>query len=200
MSATFALENGLVVDFTPLATRVTDEEFDELCRLNPEIEFERTSEGELVVMAPTGGKSGRRNWNLNGQAFIWGKNDETGQMFDSSTLFSLPSGARRSPDLSWIRNERWNALSEKEQEQFPPLCPDFVVELRSRSDSLKELQAKMEEYLANGAQLGWLIDPLERKVHIYRAGAPVEVLDDPETVSGDPLLNGFVLDVRSLWD
>ncbi|HEX3229188.1 MAG TPA: Uma2 family endonuclease, partial [Pyrinomonadaceae bacterium] len=106
----------------------------------------------------------------------------------------------RAPDVSWIRNERWDALSERQQEQFPPLCPDFVVELRSQTDSLKTLQAKMEEYITNGAQLGWLIDPLERKVHVYCAGVSVEVLDDPETVSGEPVLKGFVLDVRKIWD
>ena len=200
MSTTFALENGMVVDFSPLATKVSDEEFAELCRLNPELQIERTSEGELVIMAPTGGKTGRRNAKLIAQGTIWAERDRTGQVFDSSTLFSLPNGARRSPDLSWIRNERWEALSLDQQEKFPPLCPDFVVELRSRTDSLKSLNAKLEEYLANGAQLGWLIDPLERKVHIYRTGMAVEILNDPETVSGEPLLNGFVLEVRSLWD
>ncbi len=200
MSTTFALENGLVVDFSPLATKVSDEEFAELCRLNPELQIERTSEGELVIMAPTGGKSGRRNAKLTMAFGLWSELDGTGQSFDSSTLFSLPNGARRSPDLSWVRNERWNALTSDEQEQFPPLCPDFVVELRSRTDSLAELKAKMGEYLANGAQLGWLIDPLKRKVHIYRKGAATEILDDPKQVSGEPLLKGFVLDVQSLWD
>ena len=200
MSTTSALENGLVVDFSPLATKVSDEEFAELCRLNPELQFERTSEGELVIMAPTGGKTGRRNAKLMIAFGLWAERDGTGQAFDSSTLFSLPNNARRSPDLSWVRNERWNALTAQEQDEFPPLCPDFVVELRSRTDRLMTQQEKMEEYIANGAQLGWLIDPLERKVHIYRADAGIEVLDDPQTVSGEPLLKGFVLDVRSLWD
>src|SRR5258707_5591550 len=200
MSTTFALENGMVVDFSPLATKVSDEEFAELCRLNPELQFERTSEGELVIMAPTGGKTGRRNAKLMIAFGLWAERDGTGQAFDSSTLFSLPNNARRSPDLSWVRNERWNALTAQEQDEFPPLCPDFVVELRSRTDRLITQQEKMDEYIANGAQLGWLIDPLERKVHIYRADASIEVLDDPQTVSGEPLLKGFVLDVRSLWD
>ena len=198
MSTTFALEYGLVFDISPL--KVSDEEFAELCRLNPELQIERTSEEELVIMAPTGGKTGRRNLKLIVSFGVWAEQDGTGQSFDSSTLFSLPNGARRSPDLSWIRNERWDVLSALEQEQFPPLCPDFVVELRSKTDSLKELKAKMDEYLANGAQLGWLIDPLERKIHIYRVGVASEILNDPETVSGEPLLNGFVLEVRSLWD
>jgi Uma2 family endonuclease len=200
MATTFALENGLVVDFSPLATKVTDKEFDELCRLNPEVQFERTSEGELVIMAPTGGKTGQRNARLIARTTVWAERDGTGQAFDSSTLFCLPNGARRSPDLSWIRNERWEALSAEDQERFPPLCPDFVVELRSKTDSLAHLQEKMEEYIKNGAQLGWLIDPLERKVHVYRAGVYAEILNDPETVSGEPLLKGFVLDIRTVWD
>jgi len=190
----------MIVDFSPLATKVSDEEFAELCRLNPELQIERTSEGELVIVAPTGGKTGRRNAKLTMAFGLWAERDGTGQSFDSSTLFSLPNGARRSPDLSWIRNERWEALSPEQQEQFPPLCPDFVVELRSKTDSLRSLTEKLEEYIANGAQLGWLIDPLERKVHIYRPGLAVQILSDPETVSGEPLLKGFVLDVRSLWD
>jgi Uma2 family endonuclease len=190
----------MVVDFSPLATKVSDEEFAELCRLNPELQIERTSEGELVIVAPTGGKTGRRNAKLAVAFGLWAESNGTGQSFDSSTLFSLPNGARRSPDLSWIRNERWEALSPEQQEQFPPLCPDFVIELRSKTDSLKSLTEKMEEYTANGAQLGWLIDPFERKVHIHRPGIAAEILNDPETVSGDPLLKGFVLQVRALWD
>lgn len=200
MSTTSALENGLVFDFSPLATKVSDEEFAELCRRNPELQMERTSEGELVIMSPTGGKPGRRNAKLITQGTIWAEQDGTGQVFDSSTLFTLPNGAKRSPDLSWIRNERWEALSPEQQEQFPPLCPDFVVELRSKTDSLKSLTEKMEEYIANGAQLGWLIDPFGRRVHVYRPGLVAEILDDPETVSGEPLLNGFILEVRTLWD
>jgi len=200
MSTTFALENGMVVDFSPLATKVSDEEFAELCRLNPELQIERTSEAELVIVAPTGGKTGIRNAKLTMAFGLWAERDGTGQNFDSLTLFSLPNGARRSPDLSWIRNERWEALSPQQQEQFPPLCPDFVVELRSKTDSLKSLTEKMQEYIANGAELGWLIDPSERKVHVYRPGLAAEILDDPETVSGESPLRGFVLDVRSLWD
>jgi Uma2 family endonuclease len=200
MSTTFALENGMVVDFSPLATKVSDEEFAELCRLNPELQIERTSEGELVIVAPTGGKTGLRSAQLTLAFGLWAESNGTGQSFDSSTLFSLPNGARRSPDLSWIRNERWEALSPDQQEQFPPLCPDFMIELRSKTDSLNSLTEKMEEYIANGAQLGWLIDPFERKVHIYRPGMAAEILNHPETVSGEPLLKGFVLQVRALWD
>ena len=200
MSTAIGLNNGFVVDFSPLATKVSDEEFAELCRLNPELQLERTSEGDLVIMAPTGGKTGRRNVKLIVAFGVWAEKDGTGQSFDSSTLFTLPNTAKRSPDLSWVRNERWNALSALEQEEFPPLCPDFVVELRSRTDSLKTLKEKMEEYISNGAELGWLIDPLERMVHVYRTGAAPEVLEDPQEVSCEPLLKGFVLDVRALWD
>jgi Uma2 family endonuclease len=200
MNTIGTLDNGLVVDFSPLATKVSDEEFAELCRLNPELQFERTSEGELVVMSPTGGKTGRRNLKLIVAFGVWAEKDATGQSFDSSTLFSLPNHARRSPDLAWIRNERWNQLTSEQQEEFPPLCPDFVVELRSKSDSLKSLNQKMQEYIENGAQLGWLIDPFQHKVYIYRPGELPEVLDNPETISGEPLLKDFVLDVQTLWD
>jgi len=131
---------------------------------------------------------------------VWAEKDGAGQSFDSSTLFTLPNTAKRSPDVAWIRNGRWNALSPKEQDEFPPLCPDFVVELRSRTDSLKTQKEKMEEYISNGAELGWLIDPSERKVHVYRAGVTPEVLEDPHEVSGEPLLKGFVLDLQSIWD
>jgi Uma2 family endonuclease len=198
--STSALENGLVVNFSPLATKVSDEEFAELCQLNPELQFERTSEGELVIMSPTGGRTGARNFKLISQFGVWTGKDLSGIAFDSSTVFTLPNTAKRSPDLSWVRNERWNALSAREQDSFPPLCPDFVVELRSRTDSLRTLKEKMEEYISNGAELGWLIDPLERTVHVYRVGATPEVLEDPREVSGEPLLKGFVLDLQSIWD
>ncbi|OLE97954.1 MAG: hypothetical protein AUG75_02130, partial [Cyanobacteria bacterium 13_1_20CM_4_61_6] len=167
---------------------------------NPELRIERTSEGDIVVMAPTGGKTGKRNFRLIGAMAPWVEADGTGLGFDSSTVFSLPNRAKRSPDVSWVRNERWNKLTAAEQEKFPPLCPEFVIELRSPSDSLNALKTKMEEYIANGAQLGWLIDPIERKVHIYQPSLAPEVLNDPDRISGEPLFKGFVLDVRSIWD
>lgn len=202
MSATLdiSVPEPVTVHFEPSKLRMNDDEFFQFCQLNPELRIERTSEGDILVMAPTGGKTGRRNARLMARVANWAEKDGTGQFFDSSTEFILPNRAGRSPDASWIRNERWQALTDKEQEQFPPLCPDFVVELRSKTDRLKALQAKMEEYIANGAQLGWLIDPLERTVHIYRPGAVPETLQDPKVVSGDPLLKGFVLDVAILWD
>ena len=192
--------NPVVVHFEPSKLRMDDDEYFEFCRLNPELHIERTSEGDIIVIAPTGGKTGRLNAKLIARVTIWAEEDGAGQVFDSSTEFILPNRAGRAPDVSWIENSRWDALSEKEKEQFPPLCPDFIIELRSQSDALMMLQAKMEEYIANGAQLGWLIDPLERKVHIYRHGVAPEVLDNPETVSGEPLLKGFTLNVRPIWD
>ena len=199
MSATIAFDNGWVMDFSPLTTKVSDEQFTELCRRNPDLRIELTGEGDLIIMPPTGGKTGARNFYLTGKFSVWVEKDATGRGFDSSTEFTLPNGAKRSPDVSWVRLERWNALSDEEQEEFPPLCPDFVIELRSRSDRLKELQLKMEEYMANGAELGWLIDPFDRKIYVYRPRTLVEVLDNPGEISGEPLLKGFVLDVQSLW-
>jgi Uma2 family endonuclease len=194
-----SVTDPVVVHFEPSKLRMNDEEFFEFCQLNPELRIERTSEGDIIVMAPTGGKTGRRNAKLIVAIGSWAEKDGRGQVFDSSTVFVLPNGAGRSPDVSWVRNERWNALTAKEQEQFPPLCPEFIVELRSRTDRLTTLQDKMKEYIANGAQLGWLIDPMERKVHIYQPNAAAEVVDDPKQVSGEPLLKGFLLDVQSLW-
>lgn len=190
----------LVLHFSLVLKKMSEEEFYEFCRLNPDLSLELNSEGDLIIMPPTGGKTGERNAILIARLTIWALENKGGHVFDSSTVFTLPNGAKRSPDFAWVRNERWNALTEREQERFPPLCPDFVVELRSRTDSLKNLRQKMEEYMANGAQLGWLIDPLERKVHVYRPSAPVEELDNPQTISGEPLLSGLSLNLQEIWD
>ena len=180
-------------------TKLTEEQFVRLCQENPDLRIELTAQGELVLMPPTSLESGWRNGRLIRRVDAWTEEDGTGIAFDSSTMFTLPNGAKRSPDASWIRRERWDALPVKEREGFGLICPDFVVELRSPTDRLKDLQEKMQEYLVNGARLGWLIDPLEKRVCIYRPGQPVEVLDDPLAVSGDPVLPGFVLQVRELW-
>lgn len=190
----------LILHFQPILNKLSDEVFYEFCRANDELRIERTAEGDIIIMPPTGGKTGIRNFKLITQFGKWVETNGDGKGFDSSTIFALPNGAQRSPDLAWIRNERWQSLTKEQQEKFPPLCPDFVAELRSRTDSLKTLQAKMQEYIDNGAQLGWLLDPVERRVHIYRPDAVVEILDDPQSVSGAPLLSGFTLDVRPLWD
>jgi Uma2 family endonuclease len=179
---------------------LTDEQFLRLCQENPEMRLELNARGELVIMPPTGSKTGLRNSALNYALVAWSKTEGTGLAFDSSTLFALPNGARRSPDASWIRRERWNALTEDQQEGPAPLCPDFVVELRSRTDRLTTLHEKMQEYLANGARLGWLIDPSAKRVSVYRPGQPVETLDNPATVSGEPVLSGFTLNVQELWE
>lgn len=178
---------------------LSDEQFRRLCNENPDLKFELTAEGELLIMPPTGAISGNRNAKISARLFYWAEADGSGVSFDSSTLFVLPNGARRSPDASWIRLERWNALSEAEKEDFAPICPDFVIELRSRSDRLTTLKRKMEEYLENGAQLGWLIDPQSREVTIYRPQQPPEVLENPAQLSGEAVLNGFVLQLAEIW-
>jgi Uma2 family endonuclease len=181
------------------AAHLSDEQFLQLCQENPDLRIEMNARGELVIMPPTGMKTGQRNIRISRYLDVWAETDGTGFAFDSSTMFTLPNGAKRSPDASWVKRERWKALSEKQQEGTGPLCPDFVVELRSPSDRLPVLQEKMQEYIDNGARFGWLIDPLEKRVYIYRPGQPIEQLDDPATVSGDPVLPGFVLPVRELW-
>jgi Uma2 family endonuclease len=190
----------LVLHFQPILNKLSDEVFFEFCRANDQWRIERTAEGDIIIMAATGGKTGIRNFKLITQFGNWVEADRTGRGFDSSTIFVLPNSAHRSPDLAWVRNERWQSLTDEQQEKFPPLCPDFVVELRSRTDALKPLQAKMQEYIDNGAQLGWLIDPVKSRVHIYRPSSAPEILDNPEAISGEPLLQGFTLDVASLWN
>jgi len=188
----------LVLRLKPVI-QMSDEQLLELCQLNRDLRIECTREGDLIIMPPAGGESGRQNFNLAALFGQWVHADGTGVGFDSSTGFTLPNGAMRSPDLAWVRRPRWEALTQEERRRFPPLCPDFVLELRSRSDPLGYVQAKMQEYMDNGAQLGWLIDPLERKVSIYRLGAEVEVLDNPSALSGDPELPGFVLPLGEVW-
>ncbi|MDQ1590492.1 MAG: hypothetical protein QOG71_1119 [Pyrinomonadaceae bacterium] len=200
ITSSTAEREPLVIHFSPLLKKMSEQEFYAFCRLNPELSLELTSEGDLIIMPPTDGKSGSRNAVLGARLTTWTIENTGGTAFDSSTLFTLPNGAKRSPDFAWVSNERWHALTEEEQEQFPLLCPDFVVELRSRTDTLKNLRQKMAEYMANGAQLGWLIDPQERRVYVYRPGAAVEELDDPRVVSGEPLLRGLELELQEIWD
>ena len=189
----------IVLNLQDLKTKITDDDFENFCRHNPDLEIELTKEGELVIMPPTGGETGIRNFMLIVEFGKWLEEDKSGVGFDSSTVFVLPNGAKRSPDLAWATNEKWNSLSADEKKKFPPMCPDFVVELRSPSDSLVNLQNKMLEYIENGASLGWLIDPLEKKVHIYQSASEVKTLVDPKQVSGAPLLKGFSLKLKKLW-
>ncbi|MDT9192365.1 MULTISPECIES: Uma2 family endonuclease [unclassified Limnospira] len=193
------MENHPVVLHLHPAIELTPEQFLEICQLNRDLRLERTATGELVIMPPTGSETGGRNFRLLGQLYNWTEGDETGIGFDSGTGFTLPNGAQISPDAAWVKLERWNALTAEEQEQFAPLAPDFVVELRSLSDPLKLLQDKMQQYIDNGVQLGWLIDCKQRRVYIYRPGNAVECLNSPATVSGEPILPGFVLDLSKIW-
>jgi Uma2 family endonuclease len=178
---------------------LSDEQFTQLVAENSDLRFEFTANKELVVMAPAGGETGRRNSRLNQRLANWTDQDGRGIAFDSSTGFVLPNGAKRSPDASWVTRERWDALSQKERDGFPPLCPDFVLELKSPSDSLSTLQDKMQEYLDNGARLGWLLDPKSRRIYSYRPDQRVEVLEQPKEVNGDPVLEGFVLRLDEVW-
>ncbi|MEG3933104.1 Uma2 family endonuclease [Microcoleus sp. T3_B1] len=179
---------------------VSSEQFEALALANPDLRLERTAAGELIVNPPTGGESGSRNLSISGQVDRWCEtHEDLGEGFDSSTGFILPNGARRSPDASWVSRTRWEALTPKQRQGFVPLCPDFVVELRSASDSLSTLQTKMREYIDNGARLGWLIDPQNQRVEIYRQQTEVEILINPTELSGEDVLPGFVLNLRRVW-
>lgn len=181
------------------SARLTDEQFEELCRHNRDLKFEMTDKGELIIVPPTSPESGWRNSDLTTEVNIWSKIDKTGIVFDSSTMFTLPNGAKRSPDVSWMPKEKWETLSPSERRKFSRVVPDFVIKLRSPSDYLGDVQEKMTEYIENGVRLGWLIDPIERKVYVYRANGETEILDHPEKISGEDVLPGFELNVREIW-
>jgi Uma2 family endonuclease len=187
----------------PKGFRVTPEQFDQLAQAEQLARMELTKDGELIVMSPTGGTAGRKNRRLTQQIGNWTDRDSTGEAFDSSTIFVLPNGARRSPDVSWIKLERWNQLTRAQQDGFPPIVPDFVIELVSPSDlknqRYEDLQVKMQEYLDNGVRLGWLIDPSAKTVEIYRVGQQVEILNNPQTLSGEDVLPGFILDLSEIF-
>lgn len=182
-----------------LASPLGDDDLFEFCAANRDLRIERTSDGELLIMPPAGGETGRRNFALIGMFAEWVRRDGTGIGFDSSTGFLLPNGAERAPDLAWVTRVRWDALSEMQRRKFPPLCPDFVLELRSPSDTIAGQRAKLEEYIACGARLGWLIDPYDRCVYVYRPGRAAEIVEEPAELRGDPELPGLVLDLRSIW-
>lgn len=191
---------GMMPNPLRLRLELTDEQFFEMCQANHDLRFERTAEGEVIIMPPTGWETGNRNQEIARQLGNWARQDQGGKAADSSTGFKLPNGADRSPDAAWVRRERLRQLSPEQREKFLPLCPDFAIELRSRTDDLDEIKAKMEEYLANGLRLGWLIDPTARRVYVYRPGREVEVLENPAQVSGDPELPGFVLEMAEIWE
>jgi Uma2 family endonuclease len=179
--------------------KMSDRQFYDFCQTNPDLRIERNAEGAVIVMPPAFSDTGNRNSKIAGQLFVWTEADRTGEAFDSSSGFTLPNGAIRSPDVAWILSDRWNALSAKQQASFAPIAPDFVVELRSSSDRLIGLQEKMEEYVANQVRLGLLIDRKHRKVYVYRPGQAVEVLEEPEVVSCEPELPGFGLKMAKVW-
>lgn len=181
------------------ALDMDEDRFFEFCQQNRDLRIERTEGGDLEIMPPTGGETGSRNFIFNHLFAGWVLRDGTGTGFDSSAGFVLPNGATRSPDAAWIRRERLAGLTGEQKQRFLPLCPDFVVELRSPSDRLSVLRAKMEEYVENGARLGWLVDVLDRRVYVYRPGKEPERLDEADEISGDPELPGFVLDLRPIW-
>jgi Uma2 family endonuclease len=190
--------SGLTLNLRP-TIQLTDEEFEQLCRSNPDLRLERSAKGELIAMSPTGSESGHYNIELATDLTLWNRQARLGVTFDSSTGFTLPNGAIRSPDAAWIEQSRWDALSPEQKRKFAPICPDFAIELKSPSDEIQPLQAKMKEYLDNGLCLGWLIDPSTHTVEIYRPEQPVEVLKNPATLSGELVLPGFVLDLTVIW-
>jgi Uma2 family endonuclease len=188
----------MVLKFHPVITMTDDQLFD-FCQLNQDFRIERKATGEIAIMSPTGSETAQCNFDLIGQLGIWTKQDGTGVGFGSSGGFTLPNGAVRSPDAAWIKKTDWEAIPLEKRKKFPPICPEFVIELRSESDNLKDLKTKMEEYIHNGTRLGWLIDRVQHKVYIYRVNCEVEELDNPTTLSGEDILPDFVLDLSSIW-
>lgn len=188
----------LVLQISPVWEMSADSFFD-FCQLNSHLSIERTATGKLIIMSPAGSETGNRNFKLIQQLANWTDRDGSGIGFDSSAGFALPNGSTRSPDASWIKLTKWNSLSAQQKTKFAPICPDFVVELRSPSDNLKMLQDKMQEYIDNGVSLGWLIDRTTRQVYIYTPDSEVKSLDNPQTISGEPILSGFVLDLTKIW-
>ncbi|MGB3693928.1 MAG: Uma2 family endonuclease [Spirulinaceae cyanobacterium] len=183
----------------PQTLKVTQQQFEQLAIANGEVRLERSATGELITMPPTGGNTGKRNIDLTFQLQGWTRQTKLGVAFDSSTAFKLPNGANRSPDAAWVSQQRWDALTTAQQETFPPLCPDFVIELRSKSDNMEPLRKKMQEFLENGLRLGWLIDAKNKRVEIYRPNQEVEVLESPVSLSGEEVLQGFVLDLQVVF-
>ncbi|MCC3406851.1 MAG: Uma2 family endonuclease [Microcoleus sp. PH2017_10_PVI_O_A] len=188
----------ITLDLNPII-KLTEEQFYLLCQENPDLKLERNAKGELIVMPPTGGETGKRNVKLIVQLALWNEQTQLGEVFDSSTGFTLPNKADRSPDVSWVEKSRWEALTAQQREKFIPLCPDFVIEILSPSDSLKKTQDKMQEYIDNGCRLGLLINRKKQQVEIYRPDRELEVLQAPQTVSVD-VLPGFTLNLRQIWD
>ncbi|WOD39551.1 Uma2 family endonuclease [Nodosilinea sp. E11] len=179
--------------------QMSDDQFYDFCQTNPDLRIERNADGEIVVMPPAFADTGNRNGRVFGQLYVWAEADGTGEVFDSSSGFTLPNGAMRSPDAAWILSDRWNRLEPEQQASFAPIAPDFVIELRSSSDTLASLQDKLAEYVANGVRLGVLIDRKHRQVHLYRPEQAPEILDNPEVVNCEPEMPGFGLRMAKVW-
>jgi Uma2 family endonuclease len=190
--------NALTINLEPIF-ELTDEKLFQLCQQNRDLRFERGAQGDITIMAPEGSDTGMRSIEFGADLVIWNRRKKLGVAFGSSAGFILPNGAMRSPDVSWITKERWEALTPEQQSRFAPICPDFVIELMSPSDSLSLTQAKMQEYQDNGARLGWLINRRDRQVEIYRIGQPIEIVESPIAISGEEVLPEFVLELRSIW-
>ncbi|ELR99044.1 Uma2 family endonuclease [Gloeocapsa sp. PCC 73106] len=190
--------NPLILN-NPATTPITPEQFYQLCAANRDLKLERTAKGDLIIMPPTGGETSKQNSDINFELNLWNRQTKLGITFDSSGGFTLPNGADYSPDAAWIAFTKWESLTAEQKTKFLPLCPDFIIELRSPSDCLKLLQDKMQEYIDNGSSLGWLINPKNRQVEIYRQGKEKEVLDNPTKLSGEDVLPEFVLNISSIW-
>lgn len=193
------LTSEITLDISPFA--MTDEDFLEICRRNEDYRFETDKCGNLIIMPPTFLETSRRNNKINYQLTVWAEKDGTGEAFESNGMLVLPNGAKKSPDAFWITKEKYFALTKKErEEELAHIVPDFVIELRSKSDALHKVQEKMQEYIENGVRLGWLIDPYEKQVHIYRQNGEIEILENPKRVSGEDVLRGFELDLAEIFD
>lgn len=196
---TYEFSPVIELDFGKLLKKPDDDEFFEFCQRNKDWQIERDKEGELIIMPPTGWDTGDKNSEINLQLRLWSKKAGRGKCVDSSTGYKLPNSAIVSPEASWISNQRLEKISSEKRRKFLPLAPDFVIELRSESDSLAKLKNKMREYIENGVSLGWLIDAGERKVYVYRPDSETEILENPQKISGEQVLHGFVLDLAEIW-
>jgi Uma2 family endonuclease len=198
-SAIATLEREPLLVHTAPGLEMDDHDLFRFCQANRDLRIERTAKGDLIIMPPTTGGTSRGNTKLTTAFENWAVRDGSGVVFDSSGGFILPNGAMRSPDVAWVKQDRLDALDDDPSDEFVPICPDFVLELRSSSDSMRALKAKMVEYLSNGARLGWLLDPLEKQVYVCRPGKEPKVLNDPKSISGDPILRGFQLELEPIW-
>ena len=188
-----------IINISAFTDKISDRDLEQLCADNPETKFETNADGKLIIMSPTGSESGRKNSKLLVRVGVWNDREKLGEVFDSSTGFKLSNGAIRSPDVSWIENARWNSLTPAQQRKFAPIDPDFAIELMSPTDDLTELQQKMREYIDCGVRLGWLINPDDKQVEIYRIGQEKQVLNNPKTIEGEDVLPKLIVDLADIF-